>query len=92
MRRAIDEGRLGTLTLGECSARIWRPQEYFESDPWRGKWASEGGGVLMNQAVHAIDQFLWFMGEPVEVVGENEKKWEESSSYIDGGHSSLEKV
>ena len=69
MRRAIDEGRLGTLTLGECSARIWRPQEYFESDPWRGKWATEGGGVLMNQAVHAIDQFVWFMGEPVEVVG-----------------------
>jgi predicted dehydrogenase len=69
IRAAIDEGRLGTLTLGECSAQIWRPREYFESDPWRGKWATEGGGVLMNQAVHAIDQFLWYMGDPVEVVG-----------------------
>jgi predicted dehydrogenase len=69
IRQAIDDGRLGTLTLGECSVRIWRPQEYFASDPWRGKWATEGGGVLMNQAVHAIDQFIWFMGEPIEVVG-----------------------
>ncbi len=69
IREAIDAGRLGTVTLGECSVRIWRPREYFASDPWRGKWATEGGGVLMNQAVHAIDQFLWFMGDPVEVVG-----------------------
>ncbi len=69
IREAIDTGRLGTVTLGECSVRIWRPREYFASDAWRGKWATEGGGVLMNQAVHAIDQFLWFMGEPVEVVG-----------------------
>lgn len=69
IRAAIDDGRLGKLTLGECSVRIWRPQTYFASDPWRGKWATEGGGVLMNQAVHAIDQFLWFMGNAVEVVG-----------------------
>jgi predicted dehydrogenase len=69
IRKAIDDGRLGKLTLGECSVRLWRSQEYFASDPWRGKWATEGGGVLMNQAVHSIDQFVWFMGDPVEVVG-----------------------
>jgi UDP-N-acetyl-2-amino-2-deoxyglucuronate dehydrogenase len=69
MRRAIDAGRIGTPTLGECSVRIWRSPEYFASDPWRGKWATEGGGVLMNQAVHAIDQFQWFMGKAVEVTG-----------------------
>ena len=38
-------------------------------DPWRGKWATEGGGVLMNQAVHSIDHFQWFMGRAVEVSG-----------------------
>ena len=69
MRKAIDDGKLGKLTLGECIVRIWRAQEYFESDPWRGKWASEGGGVLMNQAVHSIDHFQWFMGKAVEVTG-----------------------
>jgi UDP-N-acetyl-2-amino-2-deoxyglucuronate dehydrogenase len=69
IRAAIDAGQLGKLTLGECAVKIWRSEEYFASDPWRGKWATEGGGVLMNQAVHAIDQFAWFMGKPVEVVG-----------------------
>jgi len=69
IRKAIDDGKLGNLTLGECIVRIWRPQEYFESDPWRGKWATEGGGVLMNQAVHSIDHFQWFMGKAVEVTG-----------------------
>ncbi len=69
IRNAIDSGRLGEMTFGECTARIWRSRDYFGSDPWRGKWATEGGGVLMNQAVHAVDQFLWYMGTPIEVVG-----------------------
>lgn len=69
IRKAIDDGKLGNLTLCECIVRIWRPREYFESDPWRGKWATEGGGVLMNQAVHSVDHFQWFMGPAVEVVG-----------------------
>jgi predicted dehydrogenase len=69
IRKAIDEGKLGKLTLGECIVRIWRPRDYFESDPWRGKWATEGGGVLMNQAVHSIDHFQWFMGRATEVIG-----------------------
>lgn len=69
IRAAIDTGQLGRLTLGECTVRIWRSAEYFASAPWRGKWSTEGGGVLMNQAVHAIDQFQWFMGPAVEVFG-----------------------
>jgi predicted dehydrogenase len=69
IRKAIDDGCLGNLTFGECSVRIGRSQAYFDSEPWRGTWQTEGGGVLMNQAVHAIDQFQWFMGPAVEVVG-----------------------
>ena len=69
IRAAIDAGKLGHLTIGECQVKIDRNRAYFESDPWRGKWATEGGGVLMNQAVHAIDMFAWFMGKPVEVTG-----------------------
>jgi predicted dehydrogenase len=81
IREAIDDGRLGKLTLAECSVRIWRSREYFDSDPWRGTWATEGGGVLMNQAVHAIDQFQWFMGNPVEVFGRHATL--RHTSYID---------
>ena len=69
IRQAIDAGKIGVPIFGECSAQLWRSAEYYGADPWRGKWATEGGGVLMNQAVHAIDSFLWFMGEPVEVFG-----------------------
>lgn len=69
IRKAIDGGRLGKPTLGECAVRLWRSSDYFASDPWRGKWATEGGGVLMNQAVHAVDLFQWFMGPAVEVFG-----------------------
>jgi predicted dehydrogenase len=69
IRAAIDAGKLGTPTLGECTVRLWRPESYFARDAWRGKWATEGGGALMNQAVHAIDHFQWFMGPAVEVFG-----------------------
>lgn len=69
IRAAIDAGKLGTPTLGECTARLWRPESYFASDPWRGTWTAEGGGILMNQAVHVIDQLQWFMGPATEVNG-----------------------
>jgi len=69
IRAAIDAGKIGAPALGECTARLWRPESYFASDPWRGTWAAEGGGILMNQAVHVIDQLQWFMGLATEVSG-----------------------
>ena len=67
LRRAIDEGKLGRLTLAECQVRIWRPREYFARDAWRGKWATEGGGALMNQGIHVVDLMQWYMGPVVEI-------------------------
>lgn len=69
IRHAIDDGLLGKLTFGSASSLLWRPQSYFAADPWRGKWATEGGGVMMNQAVHTIDLLQWFMGPATEVYG-----------------------
>jgi UDP-N-acetyl-2-amino-2-deoxyglucuronate dehydrogenase len=69
IHQAIEAGELGRLTLAECQVRIWRPREYFAKDAWRGKWATEGGGALMNQAVHAIDLFQWYMGPITEIFG-----------------------
>ena len=69
IRRAIDDGKLGKITLGECQVRIGRDCKYFASDPWRGEWATEGGGVLMNQAPHSLDHVQWYMGRAVEVYG-----------------------
>jgi UDP-N-acetyl-2-amino-2-deoxyglucuronate dehydrogenase len=63
LRAAIDAGKLGRVILGDCVVKWWRPPDYYLMDPWRGRWDTEGGGVLVNQAIHAIDQYLWYMGE-----------------------------
>ncbi|MFO0809113.1 MAG: Gfo/Idh/MocA family oxidoreductase [Gemmataceae bacterium] len=47
----------------------WREPAYYQSDPWRGKWDTEGGGVLVNQSPHQLDLLLWFMGPAAEVSG-----------------------
>ena len=62
IRNAIDEGKLGKPSLLQLTILGWRDEAYYSSDPWRGKWASEGGGVLINQAAHQIDIMNWFMG------------------------------
>ena len=50
MKAAIDAGKIGRPVLGVFSMFSWRDQAYYQSDPWRGKWATEGGGVLVNQS------------------------------------------
>lgn len=69
VKRAVEQGRFGRLTL--CSAYIkwWRSQEYYDSGAWRGTWELDGGGALMNQGIHAIDLLQWLAGMPTEVTG-----------------------
>jgi UDP-N-acetyl-2-amino-2-deoxyglucuronate dehydrogenase len=70
VRQAIDTGRLGaSLVLGESVCEMWRDEAYYRRDAWRGRWDTEGGGVLMNQAPHNIDFLLWYMGPAVELFG-----------------------
>ena len=70
MKAAIDAGKIGKPILGVFEMFSWRDQAYYESDPWRGKWASEGGGVLVNQSPHQLDLLQWFMGEIDEITGD----------------------
>jgi UDP-N-acetyl-2-amino-2-deoxyglucuronate dehydrogenase len=67
MRRAVDGGKIGTPALGTAAILGWRDQAYYASDPWRGRWDAEGGGVLVNQAPHQLDLLLWFMGPVKEL-------------------------
>jgi UDP-N-acetyl-2-amino-2-deoxyglucuronate dehydrogenase len=67
VRRAIDSGALGSPVLGQVIMLGWSDEAYYRSDPWRGSWAGEGGGVLVNQAPHQLDLLTWFMGEAKEV-------------------------
>lgn len=69
IRTAIDEGKIGRPVLGLATLLGWRSPAYYQSDPWRGRWDTEGGGVLVNQAPHQLDLLLWYMGEIDEVSG-----------------------
>jgi predicted dehydrogenase len=64
---AVRSGRLGNVTSGSAIVAWWRSQAYYDSAGWRGTWALDGGGALMNQGIHTLDLLLWFLGEPVEV-------------------------
>ncbi|MBQ8392581.1 MAG: Gfo/Idh/MocA family oxidoreductase [Clostridia bacterium] len=51
-------------------AVLWcRDRDYYESADWRGKWATEGGGAVINQALHTLDLLQWFCGMPQSVNG-----------------------
>lgn len=69
IRQAIDAGKIGTPVLGTIQMLGWRSEAYYQSDAWRGTWAEEGGGVLVNQSPHQLDLLLWYMGEIDEVFG-----------------------
>lgn len=67
MKRAMNEGRFGKLTVGDAYVKWFRTQQYYDSGAWRGTWELDGGGALMNQAIHSVDLLSWLMGPVVEV-------------------------
>jgi UDP-N-acetyl-2-amino-2-deoxyglucuronate dehydrogenase len=70
MKKAIDAGRFGRLTMGDAYVKWFRTQQYYDSGAWRGTWALDGGGALMNQAVHSVDLLVWLMGPVKEVCAQ----------------------
>ena len=69
VRQAIDGGKIGKPISGIVHMLGWRDQAYYQSDPWRGSWDGEGGGVLVNQAPHQLDLLQWYMGPIEELFG-----------------------
>jgi predicted dehydrogenase len=69
MRQAILAGKIGKPALVTLNVLGWRDQAYYQSDPWRGKWDAEGGGVMVNQTVHQLDLLQWLMGPIHELFG-----------------------
>jgi predicted dehydrogenase len=67
IKQALTAQRFGRLTV--CNALIpwYRSQAYYDSAGWRGTWALDGGGALMNQSIHTIDLLQWFAGPIVEL-------------------------
>ena len=68
MKQFVESGALGELHRISMVAPWYRPQAYYNMGAWRGTWKGEGGGILMNQAPHSLDQFLWLMGAPAKSV------------------------
>jgi predicted dehydrogenase len=67
MKKAIDAGRFGRVTMGDAYVKWYRTQEYYDSGAWRGTWELDGGGALMNQAIHSVDLLTWLMGPAKEI-------------------------
>jgi predicted dehydrogenase len=64
VKRLIDEGRLGRLYAADLAVKFFREQSYYDSAPYRGGWAIDGGGPFMQQASHQVDLYRWFFGMP----------------------------
>lgn len=67
LKEAIDGGWFGRISLVTAEVKWYRSQEYYDGSAWRGTWALDGGGALMNQSIHVVDLLLWFFGKPTGV-------------------------
>ncbi|MBI4864404.1 MAG: Gfo/Idh/MocA family oxidoreductase [Candidatus Riflebacteria bacterium] len=68
IRKIVTSGELGPLSMVRAHLECVRPPEYYRDSPWRGRWAREGGSVLINQAYHVVDLLLWLAGPVTSVA------------------------
>jgi len=97
-RQAIQDGIVGELMRTEMVAAYYRNQAYYDSAEWRATWVGEGGGVLVNQAPHALDMFCWLAGLPSKVTASTRTRLHEIEvedeafavlEYANGAHGYL---
>jgi predicted dehydrogenase len=72
LKAAIDADRFGRLVLASCYVKWNRTKEYYSG--WKGRLAEDGGGAVINQAIHGVDLLQWFAGMPVEVFAWTTKR------------------
>ncbi len=63
LKEMVDQGRLGKPILVSAQVKWYRPPEYYGNSRWRGTWALDGGGALINQGIHTVDLLLWLLGD-----------------------------
>jgi predicted dehydrogenase len=61
LKKAVDTGRFGLITNASVYVPWWRNDQYYDSS-WRGTWALDGGGALMNQSIHMVDMLQYMIG------------------------------
>ncbi len=67
LKQWLDSGSLGKSLLIDARVKWYRPPDYFGTSKWRGTFALDGGGALINQAIHTVDLLLWLFGDVVRV-------------------------
>lgn len=91
LKRTVDAGRFGRLTFASAFGPWWRDQSYYDDSDWKGTWALDGGGALMNQGIHSIDLLQWLVGSPVKrLSGHIAMLAHERVEVEDTGSASLE--
>ncbi len=80
VKEAIDSGKLGKI-IGARAFVTWkRTDEYYSQSDWKGTWDKEGGGTLIDQAIHTIDLMHYLIGQPTEI----------SASYFTRDHEIID--
>jgi predicted dehydrogenase len=69
VKELLTSGKVGKVLGGRAFMTWNRDREYYASDAWRGTWDQEGGGALINQAIHTLDLIQWFIGDVEKVTG-----------------------
>lgn len=70
MMNAIESDKIGKVFYGDFAVKWYRTQSYYDNGGWRGTWDMDGGGSLMNQAVHTVDLMQWLMGDVESVTSQ----------------------
>jgi UDP-N-acetyl-2-amino-2-deoxyglucuronate dehydrogenase len=68
IKKMIDDGSLGKPVMINGRVRWYRPPEYYSGSKWRGSWTLDGGGAVMNQAIHTVDLVQWMFGPVARVA------------------------
>lgn len=69
IKELLDSGKTGRVLGARAFVNWCRDDKYYLYSDWRGKWSTEGGGVLINQAIHTLDLLQWFLGDIESVSG-----------------------
>lgn len=68
VKKRIEDGKLGAVKCGRTTLTWYRPDNYYDSSDWKGTWDKEGGGVVIDQAIHSLDLANWMINStPVEI-------------------------
>lgn len=71
IKQTLESGELGAIKAGKCSVTWDRSDEYYSKSDWKGTWDMEGGGVIIDQAIHTMDLMRWFIDSEIVSVEAN---------------------